>query len=301
MKRLAYIISAYIDAEHLLRMTETLGPTGDFYVHIDKKTDITPFECLLKGKVHFVRRHWSSWGGWKQVEYQKELLGAAIESGNNYSHIICLSGQDYPLWSPQRILRHFNENHDKEFIAGYNLTQSTHRIQQRRIGRHHFFRDLEWNNMWLKNKLIVASRWLTLPFRRPLQAPISGQRYDVYLGSDYWALTLECAKYVHRKLSEEEELCNYFRHSFVPSEMCIHTIVFNSAFAPKALLWKEPHYPGIAVLTPLHFIDYSQQIKILDESDHERLVRSNKMFCRKVVTGMSDKLVETINRSFSAD
>ena len=73
MSRIAYIISAYKDAPHLARLVAALDDRADFYVHIDLNADIHPFEEALGDKVTFVPRHRISWGGWEQVEYQKEL------------------------------------------------------------------------------------------------------------------------------------------------------------------------------------------------------------------------------------
>ena len=292
MKKIAYIISAYTDAPHLLRLVERLSDHGDFYVHVDAKIDDSPFHRLLEGKVHFVPRHWISWGGWSQVEYHRELLSAVIQSGEDYSHIVCLSGQDYPLWSPERIVRFFNDNPERQFIAGYNMTAG--HLQPDYITHYHFFRDLRWRNQWLKNKFIVASRWLMKPlFHKPPQVLIDGVPCDIYKGSDYWAITPDCARYVVEKL-RQEPLRRYFQTSFVPSEMCLQTIIFNSPFATQGLLHTDSNYPGLPYLTPLHFIDYHGMIKILDETDYSRLIESGRMFCRKVVTGTSDRLVEMI-------
>lgn len=55
MSRIAYIISAYKDAPHLARLVQRLSTDADFYVHIDSRADMTPFQEALKGKVTFVR------------------------------------------------------------------------------------------------------------------------------------------------------------------------------------------------------------------------------------------------------
>lgn len=111
MRRIAYILSAYTDAPHLARLVAALDDGGaDFYVHIDRKVDSRPFHRLLDGKVTFVPSHWISWGGWQQVEYQKGLLAAVLHSGRDYMRVVCLSGQDYPLWSNGRIRRYFDEH-----------------------------------------------------------------------------------------------------------------------------------------------------------------------------------------------
>lgn len=298
MRRIAYILSAYTDAPHLARLVAALDDGGaDFYIHVDRKVDSRPFHRLLDGKATFVPSHWISWGGWQQVEYQKELLAAVLHSGRDYMRVVCLSGQDYPLWSNMRIRRYFDEHPDAEFIMGLNLTRCTDRAQRSKICCYHFFRDLPWRNLWWKNKLIVASRLLmkALPLRKRPYTFINGRQADVYFGSDYWAVTLPCARYIYEKLCSEQQLVRYFRTSFVPSELCIQTLVFNSPFARHALLYKGD-YPGLSGLTPLHYIEYGHAIKTLTLEDLPALHRSDKMFCRKVVSGVSDGLADLIDQ-----
>ena len=294
MKRIAYIISAFTDPDHLKRLVERLSVDADFYIHIDKKVDITPFERALEGKVQFVERHWTSWGGWSQVEYQEDMLKAVLKSGVEYSHIVCLSGQDYPLWNPIDIVSFFNENPRKEFIAGFDMTAA--HLQYQYYTNYHFFRDLKCSSQWVKDKLIVASRWIMKPLiHKPPFAPIDHKQFDIYKGSDYWAITPACAQYVVEKL-RQKALRNYFKYSFVPSEMCLQTIIFNSPFRENAILHTNK-YPGLPTLTPLHFIDYHGLIKHLNASDYNRLKESGRMFCRKVVSGESDELVALINQA----
>ncbi|WP_418697173.1 beta-1,6-N-acetylglucosaminyltransferase [Bacteroides sp.] len=296
MSRIAYIISAYRDAPHLARLINALNEDADFYVHIDQKADSRPFKELLEDKITFVPSHWVSWGSWEQVEYQKELLAAVLRSGVSYTRVVCLSGQDYPLWSNKEIHRYFEEHKETEFIMGMNLTRSADAQQLSKIVHYHFFRNLKWRNLWWKNKLIVASRCLMklLPFKKQPTTRIGHQEADVFFGSDYWAITLPCARYVYEKLCSEEELKHYFKTSFIPSELCIQTIVFNSLFGKHALLY-EGKYAGLYALTPLHYIVYGKSIKTMSPEDWPALKQSGKMFCRKVVSGASDSLVEKID------
>lgn len=295
MNRIAYMISAYKDAPHLARLVTALAGKADFYVHVDRKADIRPFEEALGADVTFVRRHWTSWGGWSQVEYQKELLAAVCASGVEYDRVVCLSGQDYPLWSNERIHAYFAAHPDTEFIMGEDLTHSPNRGLQTRIRNYHFFRDLPWGNLWWKNKFIVAARYLMkwLPIRKPLTVNIDGREADVFCGSDYWALTMPCARYVYRMLSTQPALTRYFRHSFVPSEMCVQTIVFSSPFAPNVVPYDGRK--GLFYLTPLHYLVYGKSIKVMTLADLAALKRFDRMFCRKVVSGVSDALVKVID------
>ena len=232
------------------------------------------------------------------MEYQKELLAAVLHSGIPYTRVVCLSGQDYPLWNNNAIHHYFEEYQDTEFIGGFNLPHCTVKQQLHKITHYHPFRDLPWKSIWWKNKLIVASRKLVqiLPIRKAPFAPLEGKQADVYFGSDYWAITLPCARYVYEKLCTEEKLVKYFRTSFVPSELCIQTIVFNSPFASKGLLL-EGEYPGLTRLTPLHYIDYGASIRVMTLEDLPELRQSGKMFCRKIVSGTSDRLVEAIEQT----
>ena len=89
-------------------------------------------------------------------------------------------------------------------------------------------------------------------------------------------------------------LKKYFSSSFCPAETFVQTVAFNSEYKDKCML-VEGKYTTLAALTPMTFIDYNPTIKLLDETDYDRIVESGKMFCRKIVSGTSDKLVEMFN------
>lgn len=298
---IAYLISAYTDPDHLARLIAALDHEADFYVHVDANVNDAPFRRLLPKKVHFVPRHHVSWGGWEQVAYQYELIKAVINSGRDYTHLVCLSAQDYPLWSNHRIHTFFIEHQDTEFIGGYNLSHTDNQDQLRKITHYHPFRDLPLRNRWLKNKLVVASRTLLsiCGLRRRPQVLINGVRRDIYFGSDYWAITLDCARYVKKVLDTNPALVRYFRTTFVPSEMCIQTIVYNSSFGTRAQLYKGS-FPGLVRLTPLHYLYYKGSVKALTMDDWKVIQESGKMFCRKVVSNVSDSLMNTIDTERSS-
>lgn len=294
---LAYLISAFRDPDHLVRLVSALNYEAHFYIHIDANVDDAPFRRLLPENVHFVPRHHVSWGGWEQVGYQYELIKAAVNSGQGYTHLVCLSGQDYPLWSNRAIHKFFSDNEDNEFIGGYNLTRTDNKDQLKKITHYHPFRDAPCSP-WLRNKLVVASRNVlsVLGFRRQPQVLLNGMRRDVYFGSDYFAITLDCARYVKHTLESNPSLVRYFKTVYVPSELCIPTIVYNSPYGRRGLLHKGS-FPGLTCLTPLHYLFYQGAVKQLTMDDWQMLCESNKMFCRKVVSGVSDALMREIDNA----
>lgn len=233
------------------------------------------------------------------MRYQKALLGAMVDSGIKYERVILLSGQDFPVWSKRQIRSYFEKWPTREFIEGMNLTKSKNRRQLDKIVLFHFFRDFPIG--LLKGALISKSLKVMhfLPFRKPPVVQLGGKDVDVCFGSDYWALTYPCACFVYEKLSTEKNFENYFRTSYAPSELCVQTIVFNSQYGRNAILY-EGEYLGLSYLTPLHYINYKDKIKILTKADLPIIKASEKMFCRKVVSGISDELVETLLKEWES-
>jgi hypothetical protein len=299
MTRIAYIITAYIDEKHLKRLIEALNmkkPIGecDFYIHVDNKVDIKPFtnETKYFNNVSFItKRYRIYWGGMNQVWSQYELLKAVFESGKIYDRIACLSGTDYPIWSNKRIANAFG-NPDIEYIAGYNITNGNSKGQLSKINTYHFFRD-KLHFLCTPARLLMTYLHI---FRNPYIQHPNGKRYDIYMGSDYWALTYQCAKYVFNIISKDHLLTKYFKHSFAPSEMVVNTIVMNSEYKLKTVIYKEKsEFPGLFSLTPLHHIVYGKNIKTYRLEDLQELLDSDKMFFRKARTGFSDTLIARLN------
>lgn len=44
----------------------------------------------------------------------------------------------------------------------------------------------------------------------------------------------------------------------------------------------------------------NEEIKTLDEADYDKIIQSGKMFCRQIVSGKSDALVEIIKRDLKS-
>ena len=52
---LAYLISAHTDPAQLSRLIASLQPEAHFFIHIDKKSDLSSFTSLIRGdNIHFL-------------------------------------------------------------------------------------------------------------------------------------------------------------------------------------------------------------------------------------------------------
>ncbi len=244
----AYLISAYKDPMHLARLVESLGREADFFIHVDKKVDIIPFEQALyrRTNVLFISDRVSvSWGGFSQVLAITSMMKAAFESKIRYDRILNITGMDYPIWSKQRLDEEFTQYPIKEYIMGFNITDTSSKVQKNKIRKYWFFDNWIRNNFANKVVRKIANMVSTyMPLSKSLQVRIDDDRNcDVYFGSDYWALTWDCAKLVYDTFMKAQDFQVYFRYSFAPSELFTQTIIFNSVFRKFAMLYLVQNFP----------------------------------------------------------
>lgn len=296
--KLAFLISAHTDAQHLLRLINCLPSDSDKYIHIDLKADINAFSAVAaQDNVQIINERYNvMWGSFLQVNFQRALMRAALSSGVNYDYLITLSGLDYPLWSNERILRFFEQNKGREFIQGVRVKEQGKGT--RLYKEYRFLNNHCWKYDTLKSKFRVAIRKIVyaLGFCKPLTVKCDGICYDLYKGSDWWAITGNLAKYFMDFYDTHPAFIRYFKNSFSPNETIWQTIAFHSEFADRCIL-SVGIINKLEELTPLTYIGDRDDIKILTEDDFDTLFKSDKMFCRKVVTGKSDKLMDMIDNS----
>ena len=296
---IAYLISAHTDAPQLARLIGALHPDADFFVHIDKKSDIKPFrEAINARNVHFIgSRIDVRWGTLLEVEYQLKLLKAAVVWPRPFDRIFFLSGMDYPLWSNERITEWLEEQGDREILQGICMDTEYIQGQQRALYTHSRPLFRMFNNKWNQRASILCRKMLEgIGYRKRLSFKVNGERWQLYKGSAWWCISEELAKYILITYMGGEGLKGYFRDSFGQAETVIQSIAFNSPkWAPKCIL-TEGAYPGLDALTPLHYIEYEPVIKVMQAEDFPALKASGKMFARKFQSGVSDEVVALIDK-----
>lgn len=288
---IAYLISAHTDAPQLKRLIDALHPQAEFFVHIDSKSDLEEFTRLIKSpRVHFIpQRVDVMWGTMLEVEYQMNLIRAAVAFPVHFDRIFFLSGMDYPLWSNERITQWLKEQEGREILQGYCMDNPALSPSQHQM--YTVARPFSRHRKWAILQRIVRR---VMGLRKGLSFYVDGNLWHLYKGSAWWCITEALASHVLNYYEHKEEIRDYFKDSFGPAETLIQTIALNSRKFKSRCILTEGKYPGLAALTPLHFIDYNPVIKVMDETDYPRLTESGKMFCRKVVSGKSDELVRLL-------
>lgn len=295
--KIAFLISAHTDPQHLLQLVRSLPDGSEMFVHLDRKSDLSAFASVADmPHVHFIgERYDVMWGSMLQVDYQRALLRAALSAPTRFDYLFTLSGLDYPVWSNERIVRYLEEHRGDQFIQGICMTRQGSRArlyQEYRLLNNH-----NWRYGTLRSKFRVALRKsiYALGVRKPLTVPVGTERYELYKGSDWWAITSDLAAYALQFIDEHPEFVAYFKNSFCPSETIWQTIAFHSPYADLCIR-SEGDFTRLEDYTPLTYIEYGDEIKVLTESDYDAIMASGKMFCRKTVSGRSDRLIEMIDQ-----
>ena len=294
---LAYLISAHTDAPQLARLIAALHSDAEFFVHIDRKSDIRPFKEAIRAKnVHFIEdRKDVRWGTLIEVEYQMALIQEAIQFPRHFDRIFFLSGMDYPLWSNAHITRWLQEQGDREILQGICMNTDYIKGQQRELYTHSRPLFRLFSNKWNQRLSIVCRKILaTIGYRKSLSFKIGNDTWNLYKGSAWWCISEELARYILEMYQQHPELKRYFRDSFGQAETLIQTIAFNSPkWAPRCMLTKG-EYPGLDALTPLHYIVYKPTIRVMKAEDFPLLMQSGKMFARKFQSGVSEEVISKL-------
>lgn len=121
MKKVAYLILAHQDPVNLSRLIDRLRHNSDFYVHIDAKADLAEFtKNQDQSDVTFVQNRADiAWAGIAMINATLHLMQQALNADESYSHLVLLSGADYPIKSATVI--HESISSQPEHFIGLNM------------------------------------------------------------------------------------------------------------------------------------------------------------------------------------
>ncbi len=287
--KIAILIQCHCNPEQINLMIDVLGEERfDFYVHVDKKSNITA-QIVKKENVYFVdeeKRIDVRWGTISQVDATLALLKLATGNGKNYGYYALVSGQDFPIKTGSQIEKFFNENNGKNFV-GLETTKSING---------------KYTNLDKRNDLIFPA-WLmkrdffTRLLRRLYVAVTGGygrtfgifKRKNIlntqfYFGSQWWCISEDFANYIINYLSNNPQYREFYATCSCPDESFFQTLLMNSEYANT-----QTNY--------LHYIVWEQgksSPKNLTLDDYDRIRKSEYLFMRKVDKNNDGGLVEKI-------
>jgi hypothetical protein len=292
-KKIAYLVLAHNDPVHLGRLLNAIDYKSDSFVHIDRKSELGPFaNQALPASTRFVQnRREVHWADISMVDALVALMREALRNSDQYSHLVLLSGSDYPLRPARDIYGYFTSRPDHQFMKYIDMRDSG-RIYMRNIKRRWFKRPF-WigpSRVWnLPDKVIRrAGNYLHIPnqWRDDLIVP--------YYGSTWTALTPECCRHILDFHDANPWYYGMNRPTFAPDEHYFHTIVGNSAFAYQTDGVQPFEGRGLWRLANFHHI-HPSLAKWYTLDDWEEVAAADAYFVRKLNSESSGSLIEAID------
>lgn len=203
-----------------------------------------------------------------------------------FQYYVLLSGADYPLRPAREIRDHLFSRPYRQHINRINALESPEAYLK--LLRHYQFRDA-WLPFTRPDKVVrKLATMLAYPFphRMPDIIPC--------VGSQWWALTDDCVRFILKFADQHPELERFYRHTWAPDEHFFQTIVHNSHFVEEASPLIPYQGRGMWRMANLHLIHPSLS-KTYTLEDFEEVVNSDRFFVRKVSTSQSSALLDKID------
>jgi hypothetical protein len=278
--KIANLIIFHDDPRAIERILKAMQHPGcSFYLHLDKKVDIKPYQYLTRfPNTFFVKDRQSvRWAGYSQLEAIVATIGEIIESGIEYDFINLLSGQDYPIKPVTQIYNFLFENQGKSFLMSETPPSHWWGEALSRFQKYHFI------DYGFPGKFRIGNVLSSILPQRKFPFPV-----QLYGGPNaaYWILDMEAARYVHTFLTSSESNKWFFKHTWGPDEFLINTLLMHSPF--KDTIVNENY----------HFLDRSQggsRPKTLTSEDFDQLRNSNKFFARKFDRKVDHAILDRID------
>lgn len=290
---IGFILLTYREPDQILRLTSRLrelyGPGTPIAIH--HNFDQCPLDVGRFGAgVTFVRPHLpTGWGNWITVDAMLRALRLLYREGGP-DHTVLLSGADYPIASPERVLGDLRAGAADAYIDARPV-RPWHRdpLVEKPLG--HGVNDGGPNQEVCFRRYystIYRVLGVRIRIRSPLLAPFLtpfSRRFRCWAGEHWWTLGRRGAEHLLRTSEERPELGRWFAARHVPEEAYVHTVLCNA--------------PGLRVTTnAFRYVDWTSHApspRELGLSDLPRLLASGAHFARKFRP--EDPVLDELDRS----
>lgn len=284
-----YVVLAHHLPDQFARLTRRLLPGGHrVVVHVDARSDAAPFEAALRrelaaGCVELLRdRVACRWADYSLVEAAVRGTERALVAAPDASHVVLLSGQDYPIKDSATITRFFADHTQESFMfastgdgpGGVDRSGNERWYWDgglTRLGRRHY--RVAGRVVGLPNRFTPGVPYRRVPRGlRPVQ------------GSQWWALRTPAAAHLVEVVRTRADVVRFFRRVLAPDENVAQMVLDAS------------EHRASVVQDDLHFITWQRfHPKTLTTDDLPQLLASPKLFARKVDPATSPELLDRLD------
>ncbi|WP_416444076.1 beta-1,6-N-acetylglucosaminyltransferase [Leeuwenhoekiella sp. A16] len=204
-----------------------------FFIHIEKKVDITSFKKICNENVLFLEKRFKcGWGSFNLVKATLsgfEEISAYMkrkEPSSTY-HILLLSGEDLPLKSNNDISVFLEKNITKSFIKYWKLPyEGWYKGGLFRLENVYYFNYLKYPTLNYKiNRLIKK---LGIKSLKPAEKLKKSQPHLHFYGGTQWMIiSQDLTDFIVQISTKNIKFLNNFKYSLAPDEIYFQTLVNN--------------------------------------------------------------------------
>ena len=282
---LACVVLAHSDPQQVHRLIEALDPFPVF-LHVDARATTDTFEAITAGipdRATVLRRKATAWATFGAVEAEIEGYRAAT-AHDGITHVVLLSGSDYPLASIAEIRETLRAH------RGFSLGPVAP-LPYKEWGRTGGFDRLRYRH-WAVGKRMLR---LPIPRRLPRDVRFAG-------GSSSKILAVEHARALVAAYDANPDLVAFWRRTWSSDETFVNSILSTPRFVPG---WQEHH-----VNSPLWWINWAGARKKSPPFVESEFLPSllqrrwddeqplSFLFARKFATGISTPVMDELDEKF---
>lgn len=294
MKKQAYLLTAYKDFDAVYELACFLSSKDMVWIHVDAKSQALGDKELAKlnalPNVEAFKEYEIAWGGYNHVKALLALMKRAVDF-SSISYIHFLTGEDFPLYSPEELHDRFVD--DEHIYLDYIEQEDFPEAVTKRYYYKNYFQDKNVKNPWLwqlQNLTVNVQKLMGV------KKTTLGEFDRVYKGLVYMSMPMAAAQDILSYLDAHPEYERELYDTQVPEEFFFHTMLLNESFVDGK--WKEAIVKG-----ELRYMDWSRgdgsSPCYIEDGDFAKLAeaKSNgKFFARKFHGVESRQLREKIQK-----
>ncbi len=265
--KLVVLIAAHKNENQLNRLILALThPDIRIYIHLDKKSRIDAANLYPEARI-LSKSINVTWGTFSQVESTVNSLKEIIENEPDFDYLALISGQDYPIITPDTMLTFLSENRGKELIDYDTLDHNGWYKARIRFERFYF---VSYNNLFIRFTGRILTffcdkiRWKRTFYRGMLP----------YGGPSWWTLSNDCIQYILKFSDTHKGFNRFMKKTIHADEIFFQTIVMNSIFKDRTL---HNNFRFVKWIKTKGTANPS----VLVKTDFQEIVNSQKHFARK--------------------
>lgn len=276
--KIALLIHAHTNPDQLARLVSRLiHKDVDIYINIDAKSDIELFKNNIEN-VHFLNNRVEVvWGRFSQLQQILNSFEEIVNTKIPYSHIVFISGLDYPIVPMSQIVDFLHNNQGKSYIDYFKLgSDDWSNLMKKRFEYWFFLPERD-----IRNNRIIKKILQKLGFKR--KYPFN----DAYYGSCWFTLSIEAVKYLLDYTERNPKVIDFFKYAGCSDELYIQSVLLNSPLNKDMVN---------EIYRFFDWGDKGKSPKILASDDFSKIASSNAWFARKLDINIDTQLMDKLDQ-----